>query len=106
MANSLTVKDKTIHVGDMLKIYYKFKEKDKLKQQIFSGILIAIKGSGLNKMFTVRKGTKDKVGVERIFPMNSPYIDKIVIVKKGKVRRAKLYFIRNLSEGELRQRFS
>lgn len=106
MSNLLTIKDKTIHVGDMLKIYYKFKEKDKLKRQIFNGILMAIKGSGNNKMFTVRKGTKDEIGVERIFPVNSPYIDKVMIVKKGRVRRAKIYFIRNLSEGELRQRFS
>lgn len=104
MANSLTIKDKIVHVGDLIKVYYKFKEGEKFKEQIFNGILMAIKGSGNNKMFTVRKGTKDKIGVERIFPVNSPYIQKLSIVKKGKVRRAKIYFIRNLSESELRQR--
>jgi large subunit ribosomal protein L19 len=106
MANSITIKNTLVHIGDTIKIYYKFKESDKFKEQIFSGILIAVKGSGINKMFTVRKGTKDKIGVERIFPINSPYINKVSISKKGLVRRAKIYFIRNLSESELRHRLS
>jgi len=106
MANSVTIKGKSVHVGDALKIYYQFKEGNKFKEQIFSGILMAVKGWGTNKMFTVRKGTKDKIGVERIFPVSSPHIQKVVVVKKGKVRRAKIYFIRNLSVGELHRRLS
>jgi large subunit ribosomal protein L19 len=104
MANSLTIKDTTINVGDLIKVYYKFKEGDKLREQVFRGILIAIKGIGNNKMITVRKWTKEKIGVERIFPVHSPYLNKIQLVKKGKVRRAKIYFIRNMSEGEIRRR--
>lgn len=106
MANSITIKGKLVHVGDTIKIYYKFKEADKFKEQIFSGILMAIKGADTNKMFTVRKGTKDKIGVERIFPVNSPYIQKVAVVKKGRARRSKIYFIRNLSETELHRRLS
>jgi large subunit ribosomal protein L19 len=106
MANSLMIKEQTIHIGDTIKVYYKSREKDKLKRQIFNGILLAIKGAGNNKMITVRKGTKDKIGVERIFPVNSPWLEKVVVVKKGRARRAKIYFIRKLSETDLRHRLS
>lgn len=106
MANSITIKGETIHIGDTVKIAYKFKEADKTKQQTFAGILMAIKGEGNNKMFTVRKIGVDNIGVERIFPVISPFIDKVKRVKKGKVRRAKIYFIRHLSDAELRERLS
>lgn len=107
MSNSLKIKKDVIKVGDTIKISYKFKDStEKEKEQIFQGILIAVSGSGSNKMFTVRKITKDKIGVERIFPVISPFIKKIAVVKKGNTRRAKLYFIRNLSEQELSEKLS
>lgn len=106
MANSLAIKDSVLHIGDTVKIGYKFKEGDKEKEQIFQGLLIAIKGAGCNKSFTVRKVTKDQIGVERIFPVISPFINKISVVKKGLVKRAKLYFTRGLSNQKLREKLS
>jgi|SRR3990167_10623152 len=106
MANVITVKDTALHVGDTVKITYSFKEGEKAKEQIFQGILMAVKGVENNKTFTVRKVSKDKIGVERIFPVISPFITEVAVVKKGKVRRAKLYFIRGLSEQELKEKLS
>lgn len=104
MANQIKVKNETIHIGDTIKVAYKFKEGEKLKEQIFRGILIAIKGSHNNRMITVRKMTKSGVGVERIFPVDSPFLSSVAVVKKGNVRRAKLYFIRHIPESVIRQR--
>lgn len=83
MANAITVKDTTLGIGDTIKVHYSFNEGGKKKLQIFEGILMAIKGMQENKMFMVRKMTKSKVGVERIFPVNSPFIDKVDVAKKG-----------------------
>ncbi len=102
----MTIKDTAANIGDTIKIYYKFNEGEKTKEQIFQGILIRIKGEKSNKMFTVRRVSKEKIGIERIFPLVSPFIDKIVVVKKGVVRRSKLYFIRGLSDTHLRERLS
>lgn len=104
MANHIKVNDKTINVGDLVKIDYRFKEGEKLKEQIFRGILIAIKGSSKNRMITVRKISRSGIGVERIFSMNSPFLANISVVKKGNARKAKLYYIRKKSESEIRQR--
>ncbi len=81
-------------VGDTINVGYKIIEGKKERIQWFEGIVIARKGSGVSETFTVRKESYG-VGVERIFPINSPMISKIVIVKQGKVRRAKLNFLRN-----------
>lgn len=81
--------------GDTISVYLKIVEGDKERIQVFTGICIKIKGSGINKTFTVRK-ISNGVGVERIFPLHSPRIDKIVVEKVGHVRRAKLYYLRNL----------
>ncbi|HOO70224.1 MAG TPA: 50S ribosomal protein L19 [Spirochaetota bacterium] len=80
-------------VGDTVKVHYKIVEGNRERVQIFEGIVIAIDNKGLNKTFTVRKISFD-VGVERIFPLYSPRIGKIDVVRKGKTRRAKLYFLR------------
>ncbi len=104
MANSITIREKTVKIGDTIKIHYKFKDGDKTKEQNFEGVLIKIRGRENNKMFTVRKMSKDKIGIERIFPLLSPFIDKVEVVKPGFVRRSKLYFIRNISEATLRDR--
>ncbi len=81
--------------GDTIKVYIKVKEGDKERTQVYQGVVIAIRGSGNGKTFTVRK-VSFGIGVERIFPYASPSIEKIEIVKKGKVRRAKLYYLRKL----------
>ena len=81
-------------VGDTIKVSYKIIEGDKIRTQPYQGIVIAKKGSGLSKTFTVRKIGADSIGVERIFPLFSPNIEKVKIMKRGKVRRAKLYYLR------------
>ena len=82
--------------GDTVNIHYKIKEGEKERIQQFSGVVIQIKGHGAGKTFTVRK-ISNGVGVERIFPLNSPFIDKIEINKRGDVRRARLFYLRNLT---------
>lgn len=104
MSHTLTLKDKKVKIGDTIAIHYKFKEGQKAKDQVFTGILIKVRGNEDNKMFTVRKMTKDNIGVERIFPIISPFIDKVELVKTGKVRRSKLYFVRRLSDSQIRER--
>ena len=81
--------------GDTIAVHIKVIEGDKERFQVFAGVCIKIKSEGINKTFTVRK-ISNGVGVERIFPLHSPRIDKIEVVKKGHVRRAKLYYLRNL----------
>lgn len=83
-----------VRIGDTVKVHFKIIEGKTERVQVFEGIVIAMKRSGLRKTFTVRKISYG-VGVERTFPMHSPKIQKIVRVREGKVRRAKLYYIRN-----------
>jgi large subunit ribosomal protein L19 len=84
-------------VGDTVKVNYKIKEKDKERLQAFDGIILAIKGRGTSKTFLVSKNASDGVRVERIFPINSPWIESIKKIRspKKKINRAKLYFLRN-----------
>ncbi len=81
------------NVGDTVKIYVKVIEGDKERLQPFEGVVISRKGSGVRETFIVRK-ISFGVGVERIFPVHSPSIDKIEVVRQGDVRRAKLYYLR------------
>ncbi|MCS6876140.1 MAG: 50S ribosomal protein L19 [Aquificaceae bacterium] len=80
-------------VGDTVKVHYRIVEGEKERIQPFEGVVIRIKGSGIGKSFCVRKESYG-VGIERTFPLYSPNIERIEIVKYGKVRRAKLYFLR------------
>ena len=81
--------------GDTIKVHVKVKEGDKERIQIFQGLVISRKGGGTRQMFTVRK-VSGGVGVERMFPLYSPTIDKIEVERHGRVRRAKLYYLRDL----------
>ena len=81
------------HIGDTIKVHVKIREGEKERIQIFEGSVIAQKRGGLSSSFTVRK-TSFGQGVERIFPLHSPIIQKIEIARKGRVRRAKLYYLR------------
>ncbi len=82
--------------GDHIRVHVRVVEGDKERIQTFEGDVISVRGAGLNKSFTVRK-VSSGVGVERIFPFNSPKIAKIELLKEGNVRKAKLYYLRNLS---------
>src|SRR5574344_1683698 len=83
-----------LNVGDTVKVYVKIKEGDKYRLQVFEGTIIAKKHGGINETFTVRR-VAHGCGIERVFPVHSPAVDKVEIVRGGKVRRAKLYYLRN-----------
>ena len=103
MANSFLYKETKYKVGDTVSIDYKLKEGDKERIQIFKGIITKVKGdSEANRMFTVRKISKVGIGVEKVIPLSSPYISKMELVKKSSYQKAKLYFIKNLTEQEVR----
>ena len=82
--------------GDTLKVYVKIIEGETHRIQVFEGLVIKRQGTGIAETFTVRK-MSNGIGVERTFPVHSPNVDKIEVLRKGKVRRAKLHYIRNLS---------
>ena len=82
--------------GDTITVTYKIKEENKERLQKFRGVVIQRKGTGTTQTFTVRK-VSNGVGVERIFPVSSPFIDSIELNKHGKVRRAKIFYLRNLT---------
>lgn len=96
MAIKFSYQENEYHVGDTVKISYKIKEKDKERIQAFDGIIMSISGRGENKNFLVAKNASDGVRVERIFPINSPWISTIKKMRgpKRTLRRAKLYFLR------------
>lgn len=81
--------------GDTVKVYLRILEGEKERIQVFQGNVIRVKHGTTNATFTVRK-ISDGVGVERIFPINSPFIDHVEVVGQGKVRRSRLYYLRNL----------
>ncbi|PCI27593.1 50S ribosomal protein L19 [Candidatus Wolfebacteria bacterium] len=96
-------KNLDIRAGDTVRVYQKIKEKDKTRLQVFEGLVLARKhGSEAGATFTVRK-VASGVGVERIFPLYSPMIDKIEIMRRSKVRRSKLYFIREKVSREIKR---
>ena len=81
--------------GDTLKVHVKVREGDKERIQIFQGVVISRRGSGTNESFTVRK-MSGGIGVERVFPLHSPILDRIEVLRRGRVRRAKLFYLRGL----------
>lgn len=94
MANQVELDGTKFGVGDSVKIHLKIREGERSRTQVFDGLVIAIRGRGDNKSFTVRKIASGAVGVERIFPVISPWISKVSVTSPGKVRRAKLYYLR------------
>ncbi|HET7631433.1 MAG TPA: 50S ribosomal protein L19 [Gemmatimonadaceae bacterium] len=82
--------------GDTVRVNVRVKEGDKERTQAFEGVVIARKGAGVSEKFTVRK-ISNGVGVERIFPVHSPMIADVVVLRRGRVRRAKLYYLRHLT---------
>lgn len=117
MANSAVWSDTTFHIGDTVRVHYKLIEKEKVagktkrevkeetreRTQVFEGVVLSIRGSGTNLMFTVRHMGAGAIGVERIFPLISPWIKKIEVKKRGGVRRAKLYYLRSKTGREVAQ---
>lgn len=86
----------TFIAGDTVNVYYKIKEGNKERIQQYQGVVLQRRNTGLSSTFTVRK-MSNGVGVERIFPLYSPNIDKIELVSRGKVRRARLFYLRELT---------
>ncbi|QYJ67800.1 50S ribosomal protein L19 [Flavobacterium litorale] len=82
--------------GDTITVYYEIKEGEKTRTQFFKGVVIQKRGTGSTETFTIRK-MSGSVGVERIFPMNMPALQKIEVNQKGKVRRARIFYFRNLT---------
>jgi len=82
--------------GDTITVYYEIREGDKTRTRFFKGVVLQRRGSGSTETFTIRK-MSGSIGVERIFPINSPSIQKIEINKRGKVRRARIFYFRNLT---------
>lgn len=94
-AASLKADIPSFRAGDTVKVHVKVVEGNKTRVQVFQGVVIARSGAGVNETFTVRKVSYG-VGVERIFPLHTPIIEKIEVVTRGDVRRAKLYYLRDL----------
>lgn len=105
MANTLTYKDQTFSIGDTIAVDYRIKDGEKERIQQFAGILIKMRGSDEStRMITVRKMSKAGIGVERIIPVASPFIAEIKLVKKTTFKKAKLYFVRDLSDKKMRRK--
>lgn len=81
--------------GDTITVYYEIKEGQKTRTQFFKGTVIQLRGTGLTKTFTIRK-MSGEIGVERVFPINMPALQKIEVDRRGKVRRARIFYFRNL----------
>ncbi len=92
--DSVKAEPPVIEIGDTVKVHVKIREGERERIQIFEGTVIALKGSGVSETFTVRRVSYG-VGVERVFPVHSPNIAKVEAIRRGKVRRAKLYYLRD-----------
>ena len=93
-SSSIKAEAPKFDIGDTVKVHVKIKEGDKSRIQIFEGTVIAKKHGGINETFTVRR-VAHGCGIERVFPLHSPTIEKVEVVRNGKVRRAKLYYLRD-----------
>lgn len=107
MALTITFKETEFGVGDRVRVVQKIKDGDKFRESIFEGMVLKIKGRSPGKTITVRKIAEGNIGVEKIYPLDLPTIDKIIVVKRGVegVRRAKLYYTRTKSPTEVEMIF-
>ena len=96
-----------VKIGDIVRVYFRIVEGNNERVQPFQGTVIAITGGGTNRMMRVRRIASHGIGVERVFPLNSPRIEKIEILRHSKVRRAKLFFLRERTgkKARLKQRY-
>jgi large subunit ribosomal protein L19 len=103
MALKIAHKDIEFGVGDKIRVYQRIKDGDKFRESFFEGMVLKIKGREEGKTFTVRKIADGNVGVEKIYPMSLPSLDRVVVIKRGVegVRRAKLYYTRTKSPTEI-----
>lgn len=92
--SSMKAEVPSFRIGDTVKVHVKIKEGEKYRIQVFEGTVIAKKHGGINETFTVRR-VAHGCGIERVFPVHSPIVDKVEVVRTGKVRRSKLYYLRN-----------
>ena len=92
--SSLKSEAPVINIGDTVKVHVRITEGDKSRIQVFEGTVIAKKHGGINETFTVRR-VAHGCGIERVFPVHSPVVEKVEVVRSGKVRRAKLYYLRD-----------
>ena len=92
--DSIKVDAPELHIGDTVKVHVRIKEGDKSRIQVFEGTVIAKKHGGISETFTVRR-VAHGCGIERVFPLHSPVVEKVELVRSGKVRRAKLYYLRD-----------
>lgn len=108
MALQAVHKEIKFGVGDEVKVFLKVKEGEKTRSQAFQGIVIGIKGEGAGKSFTVRKIGAAKIGIEMIFPLNTPSLEKIEVIRQGMegAQHAKLYYIRTKSTREIEKIYS
>jgi large subunit ribosomal protein L19 len=94
--SSIKAEKPAFEIGDTVRVHVRITEGSRSRIQVFEGIVIAMKHGGVSETFTVRR-TSYGVGVERVFPLNSPHVEKVELVRHGVVRRAKLYFLRQRS---------
>lgn len=108
MALRITHRDTEFGIGDRIRVYQKIKEGEKFRVAVFEGMVIKIRGVGGRKMFTLRRIGEAAIGIERIFPIDLPTIEKVEVVKKGTmgVNRAKLYYTREKSTKEIDKIYS
>ncbi len=92
--SSMKAEVPSFRIGDTVKVHVKIKEGEKYRIQVFEGTVIAKKHGGINETFTVRR-VAHGCGIERVFPVHSPIVDKVEVVRTGKVRRSKLYYLRD-----------
>lgn len=101
MALLTTHKDSEFHIGDRVRVHQRIQEDNKTRTQVFEGTVIAIRGMDRNKTFTVRRIGAMGVGIERIFPLFSPFVERVEVKAEGHVRRSKLYYIREKTVREI-----
>lgn len=105
MANSFIHKNTVIRVGDTMSFSYIFKDGEKERRQVFRGILLKVRGdSDATRSITVRKISHSGIGVERVIPLSSPFLTDIKLFKKGRFKKATAYFVRGLSDQQLRRK--